>query len=48
MSAPAAVEQRLQALRQKLGRKQHFEEAVADLAAAVVMMNLGSIGPVME
>ncbi|BAF25165.1 E3 ubiquitin-protein ligase AIP2 [Oryza sativa Japonica Group] len=35
MSAPAAVEQRLQALRQKLGRKQHFEEAVADLAAAV-------------
>ncbi|KAG8056853.1 hypothetical protein GUJ93_ZPchr0002g25502 [Zizania palustris] len=37
MSAPEAaeVEQRLQALRQKLGRKQHFEGAVADLAATV-------------
>ncbi|KAG8050123.1 hypothetical protein GUJ93_ZPchr0009g1946 [Zizania palustris] len=33
--AAAAVEQRLQALRQKLGRKQHFEETVADLAATV-------------
>ncbi|KAL5200928.1 hypothetical protein ABZP36_035282 [Zizania latifolia] len=37
MSAPEAaeVEQRLQTLRQKLGRKQHFEGAVADLAATV-------------
>jgi E3 ubiquitin-protein ligase AIP2 len=31
----AAVEARLQALRQRLGKKQQFEEAVADLAAAV-------------
>ncbi|TVU09665.1 hypothetical protein EJB05_43154 [Eragrostis curvula] len=39
MSAPAAdesaVEARLQALRQRLGKKQQFEEAIADLAAAV-------------
>ncbi|XP_062193439.1 E3 ubiquitin-protein ligase AIP2 [Phragmites australis] len=39
MSAPAtdeaAVEARLQALRQRLGKKQHFEEAVAELAATV-------------
>ncbi|KAG8052157.1 hypothetical protein GUJ93_ZPchr0001g31781 [Zizania palustris] len=33
--AAAAAEQRLQALRQKLGRKQHFEVTVADLAATV-------------
>jgi hypothetical protein len=31
----AAVEARLQALRQRLGKKQHFEEAVNELAAAV-------------
>ncbi|OEL37704.1 E3 ubiquitin-protein ligase AIP2 [Dichanthelium oligosanthes] len=31
----AALEARLQALRQRLGKKQHFEEAVTDLAAAV-------------
>lgn len=31
----AAVEARLQALRQMLGKKQHFEEAVNELAAAV-------------
>lgn len=31
----AAVEARLQALRQRLGKKQHFEEAVSELAAAV-------------
>ncbi|PAN12574.1 hypothetical protein PAHAL_2G274700 [Panicum hallii] len=31
----AAVEARLQALRQRLGKKQQFEEAVADLAAVV-------------
>lgn len=39
MAAPAtdeaAVDARLQALRQRLGKKQQFEEAVADLAAAV-------------
>jgi len=39
MSATAtdetAVEARLQALRQRLGKKQHFEEAVNELAAAV-------------
>jgi len=31
----AAVEARLQALRQRLGKKQQFEEAVADLDAVV-------------
>ena len=31
----AAVEARLQALRQRLGKKQQFEQAVADLAAVV-------------
>jgi E3 ubiquitin-protein ligase AIP2 len=31
----AALEARLQALRQRLGKKQQFEEAVADLAAVV-------------
>ncbi|KAJ1289799.1 hypothetical protein BS78_02G192400 [Paspalum vaginatum] len=34
-SAAATDEARLQALRQRLGKKQHFEEAVAELAAAV-------------
>ncbi|KAM3257571.1 hypothetical protein ACQJBY_049717 [Aegilops geniculata] len=31
----AAVAERLEALRRKLGKKQHFEEAVADLAATL-------------
>jgi E3 ubiquitin-protein ligase AIP2 len=31
----AAAAERLEALRKKLGKKQHFEEAVADLAATL-------------